>query len=55
MLVSAGQIDLEIFSQLRLKHPGVTVENEVVEPSAQQLHNYKGIVKLEGKSRTPRV
>lgn len=31
-----------MFSQLRLKHPEVTVDSEVVEPSAQQLHNYKG-------------
>ncbi|XP_067112757.1 histamine N-methyltransferase-like isoform X2 [Osmerus mordax] len=46
----AGQIDLEIFSQLRLKHPGVNVENEVVEPSAQQLHNYKVLV-----SKTPKL
>lgn len=40
----AGEIDLEMVSQLRLKHPGVTVDNEVVEPSAQQMHNYKVLV-----------
>ncbi|KAM4558538.1 histamine N-methyltransferase isoform 1-T2 [Odontesthes bonariensis] len=40
----AGEIDLEMFSELRQKHPGVTVENEVVEPSSQQLHNYKVLV-----------
>ncbi|KAM9346880.1 histamine N-methyltransferase-like [Symphorus nematophorus] len=40
----AGKIDLEMFSQLRLKHPGVTVDNEVVEPSSEQLHNYKVLV-----------
>ncbi|XP_044222445.1 histamine N-methyltransferase [Thunnus albacares] len=40
----AGEIDLEMFSELRLKHPGVTVDNEVVEPSSQQLHNYKVLV-----------
>ncbi|KAM3607947.1 uncharacterized protein V6R79_016776 [Siganus canaliculatus] len=40
----AGEIDLEMLSQLRLKHPGVTVDNEVVEPSAQQLINYKVLV-----------
>nr|XP_046260170.1 histamine N-methyltransferase [Scatophagus argus] len=40
----AGEIDLEMLSELRLKHPGVTVDNEVVEPSAQQLHNYKVLV-----------
>ncbi|KAM3862507.1 histamine N-methyltransferase [Diretmus argenteus] len=40
----AGEIDLEMITQLRLKHPGVTVDNEVVEPSSQQLHNYKVLV-----------
>nr|XP_019945367.1 PREDICTED: histamine N-methyltransferase-like [Paralichthys olivaceus]XP_019945368.1 PREDICTED: histamine N-methyltransferase-like [Paralichthys olivaceus] len=37
----AGEIDLKILSELRKKHPEVTVDNEVVEPSSQQLHNYK--------------
>ncbi|TKS67459.1 Histamine N-methyltransferase [Collichthys lucidus] len=40
----AGEIDLEMLSELRLKHPGVKVDNEVVEPSAQQLHNYRVLV-----------
>ncbi|XP_029981533.1 histamine N-methyltransferase [Sphaeramia orbicularis] len=40
----AGDIDLEMFSELRLKHPGVKVDNEVVEPSGQQLHNYRVMV-----------
>lgn len=40
--VPVGDIDLEMLSELRLKHPGVTVDNDVVEPSAQQLHNYRG-------------
>ncbi|KAM7380751.1 hypothetical protein PAMP_004026 [Pampus punctatissimus] len=40
----AGEMDLEMFSELRLKHPGVTVHNEVVEPSSQQLHNYRVLV-----------
>ncbi|XP_036966722.1 histamine N-methyltransferase [Acanthopagrus latus] len=40
----AGEIDLEMLSQLRLKHPGVTVDNEVVEPSGQQQHNYRVLV-----------
>ncbi|XP_055006406.1 histamine N-methyltransferase-like [Boleophthalmus pectinirostris] len=40
----AGKIDLEMISQLRLKHPGVLVDNEVVEPNSQQLHNYKVMV-----------
>lgn len=41
--VSIGEIDLEILSELHLRHPGASVDNEVVEPSAQQLHDYKGI------------
>uniref|UniRef100_A0A3Q3MD34 Histamine N-methyltransferase n=1 Tax=Mastacembelus armatus TaxID=205130 RepID=A0A3Q3MD34_9TELE len=40
----AGEMDLEIFSELHQKHPGVTVDNEVVEPNSQQLHNYKVLV-----------
>lgn len=44
ILVPVGEIDLEMLSALRMKHPGVTVDNEVVEPSPQQLHNYKGTV-----------
>lgn len=42
-----GEIDLEMLSVLRSKHPGVAVDNEVLEPSAQQLHNYKGSTFLE--------
>uniref|UniRef100_UPI0037E8399A histamine N-methyltransferase-like n=1 Tax=Semicossyphus pulcher TaxID=241346 RepID=UPI0037E8399A len=40
----AGEIDLEMLSKLHMKHPGVTVDNEVVEPSSQQLHNYRVLV-----------
>lgn len=39
-----GKVDLEMLSQLCLKHPGVPVDNEVVEPSGQQLYNYKVMV-----------
>ncbi|XP_053733170.1 histamine N-methyltransferase isoform X1 [Synchiropus splendidus] len=39
-----GDIDLEILSKLRLKHPGVTVHNHVVEPSGYQLRRYRGSV-----------
>ncbi|XP_061782598.1 histamine N-methyltransferase [Nerophis lumbriciformis] len=39
-----GHIDLEMFSELRLKHPGVTVDHQVVEPSSQQLYSYKVLV-----------
>ncbi|KAI4805917.1 hypothetical protein KUCAC02_010510 [Chaenocephalus aceratus] len=45
----AGEIDLEMLSQLRLKHPGVTVDNEVVEPSSTQLHQYKGTLWVSQK------
>ncbi|XP_070989947.1 histamine N-methyltransferase-like [Oncorhynchus clarkii lewisi] len=38
------EVDLEMFSELRLKHLAVTVDNQVVEPSAQQLHLYKVLV-----------
>ncbi|XP_026233008.1 histamine N-methyltransferase [Anabas testudineus] len=40
----SGEIDLEMLSILRMKHPGVTVDNEVVEPSSQQLLNYRVLV-----------
>ncbi|RXN06107.1 histamine N-methyltransferase [Labeo rohita] len=36
-----GEIDLEMLAQLRLKHPHVKVDNEVVEPSVDMLHKYK--------------
>lgn len=39
-----GEIDLEMLSELRLKYPEVTVDNEVVEPSGTQLQNYKGTI-----------
>lgn len=37
-----GEIDLEMLAQLHLKHPHVKVDNEVVEPSNDMLHKYKG-------------
>nr|XP_040058009.1 histamine N-methyltransferase-like isoform X4 [Gasterosteus aculeatus aculeatus]XP_040058010.1 histamine N-methyltransferase-like isoform X4 [Gasterosteus aculeatus aculeatus] len=40
----AGEIDLEMLSELRLKYPEVTVDNEVVEPSGTQLQKYKALV-----------
>uniref|UniRef100_A0A8C6TL06 Histamine N-methyltransferase n=1 Tax=Neogobius melanostomus TaxID=47308 RepID=A0A8C6TL06_9GOBI len=39
-----GSYDLEMLSQLCQKHPGVLVDNEVVEPSSQRLNNYKVMV-----------
>ncbi|KAF4086552.1 hypothetical protein AMELA_G00084820 [Ameiurus melas] len=44
----AGEIDLEILSQLHTKHPEAKVENEVVEPSGDMLYKYKVLV-----SKTP--
>ncbi|XP_076119701.1 histamine N-methyltransferase-like [Alosa pseudoharengus] len=40
----AGQMDLQMFSQMRLKLPGITVINEVVEPSGDMLFKYKVLV-----------
>ncbi|XP_055086362.1 histamine N-methyltransferase-like [Periophthalmus magnuspinnatus] len=36
-----GNYDIKILSQLRLKHPGVMLNNEVVEPSTAQIQAYK--------------
>ncbi|XP_036432656.1 histamine N-methyltransferase-like isoform X1 [Colossoma macropomum] len=44
----AGEIDLEMLGQLRLKHPEAKVDNEVVEPSGDMLYKYKVLV-----SKTP--
>ncbi|KAI4875460.1 hypothetical protein NFI96_011983, partial [Prochilodus magdalenae] len=44
----AGEIDLEMLGQLRLKHPEARVDNEVVEPSGDMLYKYKVLV-----SKTP--
>lgn len=40
----AGEIDVEMLSQLRLKLPGLKVDNEVVEPSPEMMYNYKVLV-----------
>ncbi|XP_035459574.1 histamine N-methyltransferase isoform X4 [Scophthalmus maximus] len=44
-----GDIDLQILSELRMKHPGATVDNEVVEPSGQQLLHYRVSVSQKQK------
>ncbi|XP_072541070.1 histamine N-methyltransferase-like [Salminus brasiliensis] len=44
----AGEIDLEMLGQLRLKHPEAKVDNEVVEPSGDMIYKYKVLV-----SKTP--
>lgn len=40
----AGEMDLEMFSQLTQRVPGVKVKNEVVEPSGDMLFKYKVLV-----------
>ncbi|KAK6485160.1 histamine N-methyltransferase-like isoform X1 [Huso huso] len=40
----AGAVDLQMLSKLQLKHPGASVNNEIVEPSSEQIHNYKVLV-----------
>ncbi|XP_055006924.1 histamine N-methyltransferase-like [Boleophthalmus pectinirostris] len=42
-----GCCDLEMISQLRLKHPGVKVEVEVVEPSGREILILKGFSMLD--------
>lgn len=44
--LSLGEIDLQILSAVQARYPGVTINNEVVEPSAEQILKYKGILTL---------
>ncbi|XP_068188032.1 histamine N-methyltransferase-like [Antennarius striatus] len=44
----SGELDLEMLSALHLKNPNMIVDNEVVEPVAQQITKYKELV-----SQTP--
>ncbi|KFP65738.1 Histamine N-methyltransferase [Cariama cristata] len=37
----AGEIDLQILSKVQARYPGVTINNDVVEPSADQIFKYK--------------
>ncbi|NXM93746.1 HNMT methyltransferase, partial [Sylvia borin] len=37
----AGEIDLQILSKIRARYPGVTINNDVIEPSADQISKYK--------------
>ncbi|KAM9287088.1 histamine N-methyltransferase-like [Morus bassanus] len=37
----AGEIDLLILSKLQARYPGVTINNDVIEPSAEQIFKYK--------------
>ncbi|KFO22724.1 histamine N-methyltransferase [Fukomys damarensis] len=40
----AGEIDLQILSKVKAQYPGVHINNEVVEPSAEQITKYKELV-----------
>ncbi|NWV26731.1 HNMTA methyltransferase, partial [Origma solitaria] len=37
----AGEMDLQILSKIRARYPRVTINNEVIEPSADQISKYK--------------
>ncbi|NXT61238.1 HNMT methyltransferase, partial [Chaetops frenatus] len=37
----AGEIDLQILSKIRARYPGATINNDVIEPSADQISKYK--------------
>ncbi|XP_059962797.1 histamine N-methyltransferase [Mesoplodon densirostris] len=40
----AGEIDLHILSKVQAQYPGVSINNEVVEPTAEQITKYKELV-----------
>ncbi|XP_008694086.2 histamine N-methyltransferase isoform X2 [Ursus maritimus] len=40
----AGEIDLQILSKVQIQYPGIHINNEVVEPSAEQIAKYKELV-----------
>ncbi|KAL8183258.1 UNVERIFIED_CONTAM: hypothetical protein K2H54_028759 [Gekko kuhli] len=37
----AGEIDLQILAKVRAKYPGAFIHNDVIEPSVEQITNYK--------------
>ncbi|KFP87680.1 PREDICTED: histamine N-methyltransferase-like [Apaloderma vittatum] len=37
----SGEIDLQILSKIQARYPGVTINNEVIEPAADQIVKYK--------------
>uniref|UniRef100_A0A672VA71 Uncharacterized protein n=1 Tax=Strigops habroptila TaxID=2489341 RepID=A0A672VA71_STRHB len=41
LLESLGEIDLLILSKVQARYPGVTINNDVIEPSADQIFKYK--------------
>lgn len=40
----AGEIDLQILSKVQAQYPGICINNEVVEPNAEQIVKYKELV-----------
>ncbi|XP_069717647.1 histamine N-methyltransferase-like [Phaenicophaeus curvirostris] len=40
----AGEIDLLILSKVQARYPGVTINNDVIEPSGDQIFKYKELV-----------
>ncbi|XP_069081180.1 histamine N-methyltransferase [Pleurodeles waltl] len=40
----AGEIDLQLLSHIQAMYPGVTISNDVVEPSSEQILKYKELV-----------
>ncbi|NWU88423.1 HNMT methyltransferase, partial [Upupa epops] len=46
----AGETDLLILSKIRARYPGVTINNEVIEPNAEQILKYK-----ERVAKTPNL
>ncbi|XP_030182651.1 histamine N-methyltransferase [Lynx canadensis] len=40
----AGEIDLQILSKVQAQYPGIHINNEVVEPSGEQIAKYKELV-----------
>lgn len=41
-----GEMDLQILAKVQAKYPGVIIHNDVIEPSVEQITNYKGIFTL---------
>ncbi|XP_032653019.1 histamine N-methyltransferase isoform X1 [Chelonoidis abingdonii] len=46
----SGDIDLQILSKIQAKYPGVTINNEVIEPNDEQILSYK-----ERVAKTPNL
>uniref|UniRef100_UPI00398E6798 histamine N-methyltransferase-like isoform X1 n=1 Tax=Pristiophorus japonicus TaxID=55135 RepID=UPI00398E6798 len=46
----SGKIDFEILGKIQSKHPGLLIDNEVVEPNPEQISSYKALVKEKSQS-----